>query len=74
MKESTKSTEAAIKAMASPNSDVGQNKKDGLAMLASTIAQWQQLSQVPSPVILHSNNVSQDFSSLLNFSTTAGNH
>ena len=41
MKESSKSTEAAIKAMSSSIADIGQNIKDGLAMLASTIVQCQ---------------------------------
>ena len=51
MKESTKSTEAAIKAMSSFIADIGKSIKDGLAMLTSTIVQCQQLSQIPSPVI-----------------------
>ena len=66
MKESTKSTEAAIKAMSSSIADIGQNIKDGLAMLASTIVQCQQLSQIQSPVILHPNNVAQNFSTTRN--------
>ena len=41
MKESSKSTEAAIKAMSSSIADIGQNINDGLAMLASTIVQCQ---------------------------------
>ena len=53
MKESTKSTEAAIKAMSSSIANIDKSIKDGLAMLASTIVQCQQLSQIPSPVILH---------------------
>ena len=64
MKESSKSTEAAIKAMSSSIDDIGKNIKDGLAILASTIAQCQQLSQIPSPVILHPNNASQFFHSV----------
>ena len=62
MKESTKSTEAAIKTTSSSIADIGQNVKDRLAMLASAIVQCQQLSQIQSPVILHPNNVSQNFS------------
>ena len=63
MKESTKSTEAAIKAMSSSIADIGKNINDGLAMLASTIVHCQQLSQIPSP-----NNVSQNFFTPRNFS------
>ena len=58
MKESTKLTEAAIKAMSNSTADIGKSIKDGLALLTSTIVQCQQLSQIPSEVILHPNNVS----------------
>ena len=40
MKESNRSTEATIKAMSSSIADIGQNIKDGLAMLASAIVQY----------------------------------
>ena len=56
MKESTKLTEAAIKAMPNSIADIGKSIKDGLALLTSTIVQCQQLSQIQ--VILHPNNVS----------------
>ena len=39
MKENTKSTEAAIKAMSSSIANIDKSIKDGLAMLASTIVQ-----------------------------------
>ena len=42
MKESNRSTETAIKAMSSSIADIGQNTKDRLAMLASTIVKYQQ--------------------------------
>ena len=54
--------------MSSSIADIGKSIKDGLAMLTYTTVQCQQLRQIPSPVILHPNNVSHNFSTPRNFS------